>query len=310
MSSLQENNSTVPLDAVVNKRKAAFARSDSFDKFHYTAFYALQLAGTLLSQKSLLQIADELQYKSRVIVEKYVVQTMRPAFNKIYVVILTWIDAIARYTGRNVVIKKTIASNDSAEPEKAYSFRVQNQKTPEIANGLVSSAENHKATESVDEKRLKLIAEFDALHPHLRHSPTGRTWKSHSDTDSEMGSNTSISQRQNLGMVVIVYASATLAYIQLMFLAAFLQTAATPPGLLFLVFSLGYIAYIVYKMCFVKTKSKDEISSPSRAVRSTKASTDDTVGELPVKRNGRLSRSSTRRFLYFHNKTLSKIKLL
>lgn len=45
MSSLQENNSTVPLDDVVNKRKAAFSRSDSFDKFHYTAFYALQLAG-------------------------------------------------------------------------------------------------------------------------------------------------------------------------------------------------------------------------------------------------------------------------
>lgn len=63
-----------------------------------------------------------------------------------------------------------------------------------------------------------------------------------------MGSNNSISQRQNLGMVVIVYGSATLVYVQLMFLAAFLQTAATPPGLIFLVFSLGYIGYIVYKV--------------------------------------------------------------
>lgn len=97
---------------------------------------------------------------------------------------------------------------------------------------------------------MKLLAEFDALHPHLRSSPIGRTWKSgtYSDTESEMGSNTSISQRQNLGMVVIVYASATLVYVQLMFLAAFLQTAATPPGLIFLVFSLGYIGYIVYKV--------------------------------------------------------------
>lgn len=43
MSSLQEN-STVPLD-VVNKRKTPFSRSDSFDKFQYTAFYTLQLAG-------------------------------------------------------------------------------------------------------------------------------------------------------------------------------------------------------------------------------------------------------------------------
>lgn len=95
---------------------------------------------------------------------------------------------------------------------------------------------------------MKLMAEFDALHPHLRSSPIGRTWKSSSDTESEMGSNTSIAQRQNLGMVVIVYGSATLVYVQLMFLAAFLQTAATPPGLIFLVFSLGYIGYIVYKV--------------------------------------------------------------
>lgn len=95
---------------------------------------------------------------------------------------------------------------------------------------------------------MKLIAEFDALHPHTRNSPIGRTWKSYSDSESEMGSNNSISQRQNLGMVVIVYGSATLVYIQLMFLAAFLQTAATPPGLIFLVFSLGYIGYIVYKV--------------------------------------------------------------
>lgn len=95
---------------------------------------------------------------------------------------------------------------------------------------------------------MKLIAEFDAFHPHLRNNPIGRTWKSYSDTDSEMGSNNSISQRQNLGMVVIVYGSATLVYIQLMFLAAFLQTVATPPGLLFLVVSLGYIGYIVFKV--------------------------------------------------------------
>lgn len=63
-----------------------------------------------------------------------------------------------------------------------------------------------------------------------------------------MGSNNSISPRHNIGMVVIVYGSATLVYVQLMFLAAFLQTVATPPGLIFLVLSLGYIAYIVFKV--------------------------------------------------------------
>lgn len=49
MSSLQEN-STVPLD-VVNKRKAPFSRCDSFDKFQYTAFYTLQLAGKFSTLK-------------------------------------------------------------------------------------------------------------------------------------------------------------------------------------------------------------------------------------------------------------------
>lgn len=99
---------------------------------------------------------------------------------------------------------------------------------------------------------MKLIAEFDAIHPHLRGTTTTlmKSWKS-SDSDSEMGSNNSISNRQNIGMVVIVYGSATLVYIQLMFLAAFLQTAATPPGLVFLISSLGYVGYIVFMVSLI-----------------------------------------------------------
>lgn len=108
-----------------------------------------------------------------------------------------------------------------------------------------TSASQTKTTDSTDEKRLRLIAEFDAIHPQLRASTS---WKS-TDSDSEMGSNSSISARQNIGMVVIVYGSATLVYVQIMLLAACLQTAATPPGLIFLVTSLGYIAYIVFKVC-------------------------------------------------------------
>lgn len=63
-------------------------------------------------------------------------------------------------------------------------------------------------------------------------------------------------------------------------------------------------------MCFVKSKSKDD--SPSKAQKlarspSIPASNDENA---TGKRPGRMSRSQTRRFLYFHNKTLSKIKLL
>lgn len=67
-----------------------------------------------MSQKSLLQISDEFQYKSRLMFEKYVVQTLCPAFNKLYAVILTWLDAIARCTGLNVVFKV----NCSVQEEK------------------------------------------------------------------------------------------------------------------------------------------------------------------------------------------------
>lgn len=54
MSSLQEN-ATVSLD-VVNKRKAPFTRSDSFDKIQYTAFYTLQLAGKFLKTSNYFYI--------------------------------------------------------------------------------------------------------------------------------------------------------------------------------------------------------------------------------------------------------------
>jgi len=308
MSSLQEN-STVPLD-VVNKRKTPFSRSDSFDKFQYTAFYTLQLAGTLLSQKSLVQVLDEVQYKSRVILEKYTMHTVWPTFKMIYAVILFWIDAFARYTKINVIFEKKTPSINNVEPEKTYCLRVQKRKSS-LITVKDQIANETKMTDPIDEKRVKLLAEFDAVHPYFRGNSLVKSWKS--DSDSEMGSNNSISTRQNIGMVVIVYGSATLVYVQLMFLAAFLQTAATPPGLVFLVSSLGYIAYIVFKMGFAKTKSKDEspLSHKTKSASTSTTPTEDTLGELPVKqRNGRLSRSSTRRFLYFHNKTLSKIKLL
>lgn len=126
------------------------------------------------------------------------------------------------------------------EPEKTYILRVQKGKEASVTTKTPET----KANLTLDEKHLRLIAEFDAVHPHLRGSTS--LIKRSSDSDSEMGSNNSISNRQNIGMVVIVYGSATLVYIQLMFLAAFLQTAATPPGLIFLISSLGYVGYIVF----------------------------------------------------------------
>lgn len=76
--------------------------------------------GTLLSQKSLMQIADELQYKSRVIAERYMTKTLRPALDKIYAVILSWLDAVARYIG----LKKVNASRRVLSPSPPLSLAV------------------------------------------------------------------------------------------------------------------------------------------------------------------------------------------
>lgn len=138
-------------------------------------------------------------------------------------------------------LQKRNASTARVEPENTYVLRVQNRRTVAVPK----SNTEVKTNDPIEEKRLKLIAEFDAnsrLHPSF-----GKPLRS-SDSESEMGSNNSISNRQNIGMVVIVYGSATLAYIQLMLLAACLQTADFPPGLVFLVISLAYIAYIVFKV--------------------------------------------------------------
>lgn len=85
-------------------------------------------------------------------------------------------------------------------------------------------------------------------------------------------------------------------------------------------------------MCFVKAKHRDDSSTKHKSTKkaSTKrasteqASTEQaTTEQAPVaseesaktdtkdtKKPARIGRSYTRRFLYFHNKTLSKIKLL
>lgn len=94
------------------------------------------------------------------------------------------------------------------------------------------------------QQRLKQITEHDLNQFNGRFVP--KLVKS--DSESELGSNSSISGRQNLGLIVIVYTSLTLVYIQLMLLAVFLQASATPPGLVFLVSSLAYIGFIVYKV--------------------------------------------------------------
>lgn len=121
--------------------------------------------------------------------------------------------------------------------------------------------DNHQPHESAIRKD-QHVAELDrqmpdvpksgtSLHPLLQSrlsSSASSLTKSISERSLLTDSNMSISGRHHFGLVVIVYASATVVYLQLMVLAAFLHTVHTPPGLLFLVSSLGYIGFIVYQV--------------------------------------------------------------
>lgn len=142
-------------------------------------------------------------------------------------------------------------TSTNVQPEKTYILRVQKRKSVNTRNevAVVKPLPPVKPEKSIDaEQRLKPIVEIDAA----QRLSSSNLWKP-SDSDSEMGSNASISNRHNVGLVVIVYGSATLVYIQLMLLAVFLQSATAPPGLVFLVSSLAFIGFIVFKVSFAKT---------------------------------------------------------
>lgn len=56
--------------------------------------------------------------------------------------------------------------------------------------------------------------------------------------------------RQNALLVFCVYASAIFVYVELIALIVALNKSYTPPGLIFLLSSLGYIGYIIFKVSF------------------------------------------------------------
>lgn len=57
--------------------------------------------------------------------------------------------------------------------------------------------------------------------------------------------------RQNPLLVFCVYGSAAFVYVELIALIFALNNAYTPPGLIFLLSSLGYIGYIIFKVSFM-----------------------------------------------------------
>lgn len=318
MSSIQEQS------AKLTDRRP-FVRATSLEKIRCSAYYSLQLAGSILSKETLMQLLAVLMIKARNFLQKALIILSFPALKMGSAMVLLWIDAFTKFTGMDVVFEKKIASGPNIEPEKTYTLKVQKKKSLRSSKKacLCSSPtdgdnktthteseqdEEHSGTRTPSPEPLPTVPEIEKpeeLHPLLKERLSmSNLSKSNSERSLLTDSNTSLSGRHNFGLVVIVYGCATLVYLQLMFLAAFLHTASTPPGLVFLVSSLGYIGYIVYKICFVKRKSKDDQTLATSSTKSTSISPDGT------QTRHRSSRSTTRRFFDFHNKTLSKIKLL
>lgn len=169
-------------------------------------------------------------------------------------------------------MQKKIASGPNIEPEKTYTLKVQKKKSarstkkscrcssPTDAENKTTSTESEQDEERIITRTpsptplppVPEVEKSEELHPLLQERLSmSNLSKSNSERSLLTDSNISISGRHNFGLVVIVYGCATLVYLQLMFLAAFLHTASTPPGLVFLVSSLGYIGYIVYKVSVI-----------------------------------------------------------
>lgn len=48
---------------------------------------------------------EELQYKSRLLLDKYLMQSVLPTFKMMYAMVLFWIDSFAGYTGINAIFQ-------------------------------------------------------------------------------------------------------------------------------------------------------------------------------------------------------------
>lgn len=199
-----------------------------------------------------------------------------PDYKMCCAVILFWIYALTKYMCLNSEVsfeiktiyfeimstkvrffarlqKRNIAKSEQSQtPDNTYAVKVQKRKESTAMSAVeapISETKDIKLAtvcESVETASTTVTTiAATSTHPRLTFNNGKLT---QFDSESEMGSNASISSRQNVGMVVIVYGSATLVYIQLMILAVFLQSAPTPPGYIFLMANLGIIGFIVYQV--------------------------------------------------------------
>lgn len=254
-----------------SKRGSILARSSSFQKFKCSATYQFHLAGSKLSKESLTQLFEKVITHSRTLMHVAFVVLALPTF-KVFTMVMLWsLDLLAKIFGLNLVIEKQ-SSAKLQTSESGFLVRIR------------CTFANIKSTHDVPKHTCDDTIE-NRLKPELPEI------SNIIETISKLGKE----HKQHGYLSIYVYAGVAFAYLQLAILIVALNVYSTPPGLIFLSLSLIFIGYIVFKIFLKSEHNRNEPISPPKPTSPERF---------------RISRSSNRRYLEFHEKTLSKIKLL
>ncbi|XP_037044192.1 uncharacterized protein LOC119080077 isoform X1 [Bradysia coprophila] len=256
-----------------SKRASILARSSSFQKLKCSATYQFHLAGSKLSKESLTQLFEKVITHSRTLMHVAFVVLALPTF-KVFTMVMLWsLDLLAKVFGLNLVIEKQSSAKLQTN-ESGFLVRIRCT----FAN-IKSTHDVPKHTfDDTIENRLK--PELPEISNLLETITKFRLSKE---------------QKQYGYLSICVYAGVAFAYLQLAVLIVALNVSSTPPGLIFLSLSLIFIGYIVFKILLKSVHNRSEPTSPPKPTSPERF---------------RISRSSNRRYLEFHEKTLSKVKLL
>lgn len=274
MSSLE-----VTPNLTTEKRGTILTRSSSFQKLKCSATYQFHLAGSILSKESLTQLFEKVITHSRTLIHVAFVVLALPTF-KLFTMVMIWsLDLMAKIFGLNLVIENQ-SSAKLQTAESGFLVRIRRTDTNIKSPFDVPTCKNDD--DSIENRLKPDVPEIIECNPLKKISKFPKFNKE---------------VKQNGYLSICVYGCVAFAYIQFVTLVVALNVSSTPPGLIFLTLSLFLIGYIIFKIFLKSIPNQSKATSPK-----------------PLKPTSlerfRISRSTTRRYLEFHEKTLSKIKLL
>lgn len=285
MSSLVEKSET-PIRKPTLEKRNFFLRSSSIQKIKCSATYPFRIAGSKLSREAIKQLLESLIVKARLVSQKALIiiyiATLRVigAISPLSSSILAYDDVCDKLkeTGKQLTfIERLLFHLMKLHIHKVEHQRKQGEESekviaPAVGSKLEQTPEATPVPESNINKRL-LLSE--------RTEP----------------------KKRNLMFIGLVFTSATLIYVQFLALVFVLNTAPTPPGLIFMVAGLSFIGYLAFKVFCTNTRGSVQASLTKKEASKTEENKD-------LNNSTRQSRFRIRGTIDFGGKTLSKIKIL